>query len=185
MHLSAGEILTRKRIHELWAMQSLLVMNSYFLVGYAIAIRVNFVGPIPAAMQQMIDYLLARAGHYSQKVMQWNLMDEYLFDIPLVEYLYRREYCPRLHLRLGDLPDNRTAIKMTGFGIDQQSRDAIEAYCQKDCLYVNHQGNQTLVPGLNELPFSICGFIDDTIDSILVHKPPPPAAGHPTECACG
>ena len=44
----------------------------------------------------------------------------------------------------------------------------IKAYCQKDRLYVNHQGNQTLVPGLNELPFSICGFIDDTIDSILV-----------------
>ena len=46
--------------------------------------------------------------------------------------------------------------------------DAVEAYCQKDRLYVDHQGNQTLVPGLNELPFSICGFIDDTIDSILV-----------------
>ena len=94
MHLSAGEILTRKRIHELWAMQSLLATNSYFLAGYAIALRSNFVGPIPAAMQQMIDYLLARAGHYSRQVTHWNLMDEYLFDIPLVEYLYRREYRP-------------------------------------------------------------------------------------------
>ena len=275
MHLSAGEILTRKRIHELWAMHSQLAMNSYFLAGYAIALRSNFVGPIPAAMQQMIDYLLARAGHYSRQVTHWNLMDEYLFDIPLVEYLYRREYRPRLHLRLGDLPDDRTATKMTGFSIDQlrrlyghfglqhfvnahqetdllvgtnnfdpvngaekcyridpeelflysltrlktgmsqemivdhyfggdysrwsyghrwmmlyldrryssilghggilrylplfgEFRDAIEAYCQKDRLYVDHQGNQTLVPGLNELPFSICGFIDDTIDSILV-----------------
>ena len=46
--------------------------------------------------------------------------------------------------------------------------DAIEAYCQEDRLYIDHQGNQTLVPGLNELPFSICGFIDDTIDSILI-----------------
>ena len=44
IHLSAGEILTRKRIHELWAMQSLLAMNSYFLAGYAIALWLNFVG---------------------------------------------------------------------------------------------------------------------------------------------
>ncbi len=75
-------------------MQSLLATNLYFLAGYAIALWSNFAGLIPAAMQQMIDYLLAWAGHYSQKVMQWNLMDEYLFDIPLVEFLYRREYRP-------------------------------------------------------------------------------------------
>jgi hypothetical protein len=83
---------------------------------------VEFVGPILAAMQQMIDYLLAWAGHYSQQVMQWNLMDEYLFDIPLIQYLYRREYHSQLHLRLGDLPDDRTAIKMTGFNIVQLRR---------------------------------------------------------------
>jgi hypothetical protein len=47
-------------------------------------------------------------------------------------------------------------------------QDAIEAYCQEDGLYIDHQGNQTLVPGLNKLPFSICGFVDNTIDSILV-----------------
>jgi hypothetical protein len=37
-------------------------------------------------------------------------MDEYLFN----EYLYHREYYPRLHLCLGDLPGDRTAIMMTG-----------------------------------------------------------------------
>jgi hypothetical protein len=47
-------------------------------------------------------------------------------------------------------------------------RDAIEVYCQKDRLYFDHQGNRTLVPGLNELPFNICAFIDGTIDPILV-----------------
>ena len=47
-------------------------------------------------------------------------------------------------------------------------RDAIEKYCQKDCLYYDHHGNATLVPGLSELPFNICGFIDDTINQILV-----------------
>jgi hypothetical protein len=35
-------------------------------------------------------------------------------------------------------------------------------------LYFDHQDNGILVPGLNELPFNICGFIDDTIDPILV-----------------
>ena len=47
-------------------------------------------------------------------------------------------------------------------------RDAIEVYCQKDWLYFDHQGNATLIPGLTELPFNICGFIDNTIDPILV-----------------
>jgi hypothetical protein len=47
-------------------------------------------------------------------------------------------------------------------------RDAIEAYFQKNRLYFDHQGNATLAPGLNELPFNICGFIDNTIDLILV-----------------
>ena len=47
-------------------------------------------------------------------------------------------------------------------------RDAIEKYCQKVCLYYDHHGNATLVPGLRELPFSICGFIDNTIDQIIV-----------------
>ena len=48
-------------------------------------------------MHQMTDHLLARAGFYSEEVTPWNLMDKYLFDIPLSEYLYHREYCPRLH----------------------------------------------------------------------------------------
>ena len=47
-------------------------------------------------------------------------------------------------------------------------RDAIEKYCQKDRLYYDHRDNATLVPGLSELPFNICGFIDNTINQILV-----------------
>jgi hypothetical protein len=39
--------------------------------------------------------------------------------------------------------------------------------CQKDRPYFDYQGNATLIP-LNELPFSICSFIDNTIDPILV-----------------
>ena len=47
-------------------------------------------------------------------------------------------------------------------------RDAIEEHFQKDRLYHDHRGNTTLVPGLSELPFNICGFIDNTIGQILV-----------------
>jgi hypothetical protein len=254
---------------------SVLATNFYFLVGYALALRPSFVGPIPVAMQQMIGHLLAQACFYAQEVTRWNLMNEYLFNIPLAEYLYHKEYCPRLHLRLGDLPDDRTAVKMTGFNISQlrkllqlfglldfvhahhdtelligtynfdagtgaekcyridpeelllysltkiktdmtqeaiidhyfggdyarwthghhwrmlyldmryasiighegilrflplfgEFRGAIKAYFQKNRLYFDHQGNATLAPGLNELPFNICGFIDNTIDPILV-----------------
>jgi hypothetical protein len=49
--------------------------------------------------------------------------------------------------------------------------NAIEVYCQKDRLYIYHQGSATLVPGLNGLPFSIWGFIDDTIDKFSSHSP--------------
>jgi hypothetical protein len=268
MHLGAQEVMPRQILHNCWALHSVSATNSFFPAGYAVALRASFVGPIPVAMQQMIDYLFARAVFYAQEVTRLNLMDEYLFDIPLAEYLYHREYRPRLHLRLGDLPDDRTAIKMTGFNIFQLSklfqlfglrdfvhahhetvlligtghfdvntgaekcyridpeelllysltriktgmtqeaiidncfggnyarwthghrwlmlyldmcyatiighegilrflplfgefRDAIEACCQKDWLYIDHQGNATLVPGLTELPFNICGFIDD------------------------
>ena len=100
-------------------MHSLPATNSYFLVGYTIALWSNFVGPIPEAMQKMIDYLLARAGHYSQQATEWNLLDEHHFDISLVKYLYSREYRPQLHLYLGDLPDDRTFVKMTGYLIAQ------------------------------------------------------------------
>ncbi len=66
--------------------------NSFFLAGYTIALRLSFGGPIPAAMQQMIDYLFAWAGFYAQLVTRWNLMDAYLINIPRVEYLYSREF---------------------------------------------------------------------------------------------
>ena len=70
MHLSAGEIMPRQNLHQCWAMHSLLATDSYFLAGYVIALQSNFVGPIPVAMQKMIDYLLAWAGHYSQQATQ-------------------------------------------------------------------------------------------------------------------
>ena len=70
-------------------------------------------------MQQMIDYLFACASFYAKLVTRWNLTDAYLFNIPLAEYLYRRVFCPRVHLRLGDLPDDRTVTKMIGFSIAQ------------------------------------------------------------------
>jgi hypothetical protein len=275
MHLGAKEVMTRKILQGCWAQHSASAMNSFFLAGYAVAVQATFAGPIPVALQQMIDYLFARASFYAQLVTRWNLIDEYLFDIPLTEYLYRREFRPRLHLRIGDLPDDRTAMKMTGFtiahlrslyehfglrdfvhahhetelligtntfhpsngsencyrfdpeelllysltriktGMTQEMiidhyfggdytrwsyghrwmmlyldmrygsiighegilrflplfgefRNAIEKYCQKDRLYYDHEGNGTLVPGLNELPFNICAFIDGTIDPILV-----------------
>jgi hypothetical protein len=92
MHLGSGEVMTRKILQGCWALSSVWATNSYFLVGYAIALWLSFGGPISAAMQQMIDYLFARAGFYAQLVTQWNLVNEYLFDILLVEYLYSREF---------------------------------------------------------------------------------------------
>jgi hypothetical protein len=48
--------------------------------------------------------------------------------------------------------------------------NAIEVYCQKDCIYIDPHGAAILVPGMDEdeLPFNICGFIDNTVNLILV-----------------
>ena len=70
-------------------------------------------------MQQAIDYLLARASFYTQGATRFTLIDNYLYNFPLTEWLYTREQCPRLHLRLDALPDDRTATKMTSINIAQ------------------------------------------------------------------
>ncbi len=88
-------------------------------------------------MQQMIDHLLARAGFYAQQVTRWNLMDEYLFDIPLTKFLYSREYRSRLHLHLGNLQDDRTALKMTGFTISQL-RKLYQQFGLYDFVHAHH-----------------------------------------------
>jgi len=131
--------MTRQILQQLWAQHSVFATNSYFLTGYMLALRQSFVGPIPVAMQQMTDHLLARAGFHTQEVTRWNLMVmyEYLFDIPLAEYLYCREYRSRLHLRLGDLPDDRTALKMTRFNISQL-RQLYRFFGLRDFVHAHH-----------------------------------------------
>ncbi len=68
MHLGAQEVMTRQILQQFWAQRSVSATNSFFLAGYAVALRASFVGPIPVAMQQMIDYLVARSGFYAQVV---------------------------------------------------------------------------------------------------------------------
>jgi hypothetical protein len=46
--------------------------------------------------------------------------------------------------------------------------NAIEVYCQKDYFYIDHHGAAILVPGMDELTFNICGFIDNMVNLILV-----------------
>jgi hypothetical protein len=52
----------------------------------------------------------------------WSTLDGQLYDIPLTEWLYKREYRPRLHLHIGDLADDMSAVKMTGFNVSQLRR---------------------------------------------------------------
>jgi hypothetical protein len=76
MHLGAREVMTRQILQQFCAQHSVFATNSYFLAGYALALRQSFIGLIPVAMQQMTDHLLARTGFYSQEVTRWNLMDQ-------------------------------------------------------------------------------------------------------------
>ncbi len=79
------------------------------------------VGPLPAATQ-IIDYLLCQAAVLAQHVMQWTLLDELLYDIPLTKWLYRRECCLRQHLQISSLMDDMTAKKMTSFSVHELHR---------------------------------------------------------------
>jgi hypothetical protein len=70
----------------------------------------------------MINYLLQQAALFAQQVTLWLSMDGLLYDIPLVEWLYMREYCPRQHLRILGIANDMTAVKMTSFNISQLQR---------------------------------------------------------------
>ncbi len=65
MHLGAQEVMMRQTLHGFWALHSMSATNSFFLANYAIALWASFVGSIPVAMQQMINYLFARASFYA------------------------------------------------------------------------------------------------------------------------
>ena len=62
MHLGAQEVGTRKVVQSIVARYSASATNSMFLSGYALTLRSTFIGQVPVAMQQAIDYLLARDG---------------------------------------------------------------------------------------------------------------------------
>jgi hypothetical protein len=122
MHLGAAEIGTWQRIQRCWAQHTLATTNSLFLAWYAITIRSVFVGPIPAPMQRMIDLFFLQASLFAHHVMMWITLDGQLNDIPLTEWLYRRKFCPRLHLCISNIADDMSAIKMTAFTISQLRR---------------------------------------------------------------
>jgi hypothetical protein len=70
----------------------------------------------------MINYLLHQAALFAQQVMLWSSMDGFLHDIPLVEWLYTRECCPRQQLCIFGITNNMTALNMTSFKIGQLQR---------------------------------------------------------------
>jgi hypothetical protein len=112
----------RHKIQCCWARHAVATTNSLFLAGYALALHAVLVRPLPAATQGMIDYLLQQAALFAQQVTLWSSLDGFLYDIPLVEWLYTREYRPRQHLRVLGIANDMTAVKMTSFKISQLQR---------------------------------------------------------------
>jgi hypothetical protein len=117
MHCGAGEVGTWSMAQLIWTRLS--AMNSMFLASYGIALHSTFIGQVPVQMQQMIDSLLARANYNIHFESQYKLMDGHLYDIPLTEWLYTREFRPRQHLGIGNFVDDWMAMKMTSFTIAQ------------------------------------------------------------------
>jgi hypothetical protein len=100
MHLGAQEVGMQKIIQNILARYSVSATNLMFLSSYALVLQSTFIGPIPVAMKQTIDYLLAHANFYTQGVTWYTLINNYLYDTPLTEWLYMREHHSRQHLRL-------------------------------------------------------------------------------------
>jgi hypothetical protein len=117
--------------------------SSLFLAWQAITIRSVFVGPILAQMQQMIDLLFCQDSLYAHHVTMRRTFDRKLYDIPLAKWLYRKELCPRLHLCIGSLTDDMSAVKMTALYVSQLRR-----------LY-HHFGLRELVLAHNEMELQI------------------------------
>jgi hypothetical protein len=70
MHLGVTKIGTRRKIQRCWAAHTVAATNSLLLAGYALSLRAVLVGTLPAATQQMIDYLLHQATVFTQHVTQ-------------------------------------------------------------------------------------------------------------------
>ena len=70
MHLGAAKIGTMCKIQGCWAVHTVAAANSLLLAGYALGLCAVFNGPMPAAMQQIIDYLLHQAAVFLQHVTQ-------------------------------------------------------------------------------------------------------------------
>lgn len=120
MHLGAGAVGTRQLIQRCWARHTQSLSSSVVSIGYAIVLRgiVNQ-QQFSNALQPYINYLVAQSQQYANHVNYWRSLDGHLYDIPLIEYLYAREFRPRMHLRIGALRDDMTARKMTRFNIAQ------------------------------------------------------------------
>ena len=87
MHLGAAELRTWRKIQRCWAAHTVAATNSLLLAGYALSLHAVLVGPLPVEAHQMIDYLLRQAAVFVQYVTQWTSLDEFLYDIPLTEWL--------------------------------------------------------------------------------------------------
>ena len=77
---------------------------------------------VSQAIQPCGDYLVRQSALFVQHIQYWQTTDSLLYDIPLVEWLQTREYHPRQHLRIGDIANDMTAMKMTSLNINQLSQ---------------------------------------------------------------
>ena len=123
MHLSASAIGTRQLVQRCWARHTVAATTSIFLAAYATVLQLIANQPaVSQAIQPCVDYLVRQSSLFVQHIQYWRTTDSLLYDIPLVEWLQTREYHPRQHLRIGDIANDMTAMKMTSFNINQLSR---------------------------------------------------------------
>ncbi len=79
-----------------------------------------------------------------QHITQWTSLNELLYDIPLTEWLYSREFRPRQQLRLSSLMDDMTDKKMTGFHVSELQR-LYNHFGQRDYYVMAHNETDLLI----------------------------------------
>ena len=135
MHLASGAVSTRQMIQRCWARFTNAVTRALFLSSYAIVLQQLFAHQpvLCAALQRCVNLQVRQTAQFVQSINFCRRFNHLLYDIPDSEWNYKRQFRPRQHLRIGSIPDDMTATKMTAYNVSQLRRlyamFVLDEYC--------------------------------------------------------
>ena len=135
MMISSIQMDTRQTLQQCYSRHVMAASMSMFFSSYLIVIRelVDLPG-MREAVRPVLELLIRQVSFFVVNVKQWVSLDAALFDIPLLEWLKKRQPSCRRHLRLATLRSDQEALKWTNFNIHQLTRlyeqFGLREYCE-------------------------------------------------------